>query len=66
MEQPLPGRHEDAVSAAGDLVVGRGCVGRPEPRYGPRQCGGRAAAGMVRQVLTDTRPGCSGRGLPGE
>lgn len=66
MEQPPPGHHEDAVGTAGDLVVGGGCVGRPQPRHGPRQRGGRAAAGLVRQVFTDTRPGCSGRGLPGE
>lgn len=64
-QQPLT-RHEDAVSAAGDVVVGGVRVGRRQPRHGPRQRGGRPTARLVRQVLADPRPRCERCGLPGE
>ena len=66
MEEQSLTHHEDTISAAGDVVVGGVCVGRRQPRHGSRQRGGRPAARLVREVLTDPRSGCARRGLSGE
>lgn len=65
MEQHSLIRHEDAVSATGDVLVGGVCMGRRQPRHRVGQRGGRTAASLVCAVLANPRPGCAGRGLSG-